>query len=184
MQNVLSMLKDVVEAPEFRFVGNEIREKVRAVLDHGVDCILKSQIKVKGTLTGWCQQHDPVSYEPRPGRRHEPVAIASAETVTIVRLLMSLKNKSAEITRAIDAPVEWLRKGRLNGVRIVRTDDDANVWPNVPGAYCWARFYEIETNRPVFRGRDGVIKYSLSGINREYRTRYAWYGMWGDALLK
>ena len=46
----------------------------------------------------------------------------------------------------------------------------------------WARFYEIGTNRPIFSGRDGVIKYSLAEIEKERRGGYSWYGTWGRDL--
>jgi PelA/Pel-15E family pectate lyase len=45
-----------------------------------------------------------------------------------------------------------------------------------PGAPpLWARFYEIGTNRPIFSGRDGVVKYNLSEIEAERATGYRWY---------
>ena len=47
-----------------------------------------------------------------------------------------------------------------------------------------ARFYEIGTNRPIFSGRDGVIKYDVAQIEAERRNGYAWYGSWGDGVLK
>ena len=51
-----------------------------------------------------------------------------------------------------------------------------------PGAPpLWARF-TIETNRPMFSGRDGVKKYSLAEIERERRNGYAWYGNWGESV--
>ena len=37
----------------------------------------------------------------------------------------------------------------------------------------WARFYEIGSNRPVFVGRDGVVKYSVAEIEPERRVGYA-----------
>jgi pectinesterase len=46
----------------------------------------------------------------------------------------------------------------------------------------WARFYEIETNRPMFSGRDGVKKYAMSEIEAERRNGYAWYGPWGTGV--
>lgn len=44
----------------------------------------------------------------------------------------------------------------------------------------WARFYDIETGRPFFSGRDGVKKHRLSKIEAERRRAYAWYGHWGE----
>ena len=40
----------------------------------------------------------------------------------------------------------------------------------------WARHYELETDRPVFAGRDGVKRYALADIERERRTGTPWYG--------
>jgi Pectic acid lyase len=43
----------------------------------------------------------------------------------------------------------------------------------------WSRFSEIDTNRPVFCGRDGVIRYDIASIEAKRRNGYAWYGGWG-----
>ena len=53
---------------------------------------------------------------------------------------------------------------------------DANAKP------LWARFYEIETNRPLFSGRDGVPKYHFAEVEAERRNGYAWYGTWGERV--
>ena len=47
----------------------------------------------------------------------------------------------------------------------------------------WARFYEIDTNRPFFCGRDGVKKYSLTEIELERRSGYAWLRPFGAKVL-
>ena len=39
----------------------------------------------------------------------------------------------------------------------------------------WARFYEIGTDRPVFEGRDQVVRYSVAEIEPERRNGYRWY---------
>jgi PelA/Pel-15E family pectate lyase len=48
----------------------------------------------------------------------------------------------------------------------------------------WARFYEIGTNRPIYSGRDGVIRYRLDEIEYERRTGYAWVGDWPRTLVE
>ncbi|MFG0295883.1 MAG: pectate lyase, partial [Maioricimonas sp. JB045] len=48
----------------------------------------------------------------------------------------------------------------------------------------WARFYEIETNRPIFSDRDGIVKYDIQEIGSERRGGYTWYGTWGTRALK
>ncbi len=46
--------------------------------------------------------------------------------------------------------------------------------PNLPDGR-WARFSEIGTNRPIFAGRDGVVRYSVDEIEKE---RQDGYGDW------
>ena len=59
---------------------------------------------------------------------------------------------------------------RRGSIRVIVTA------PSVPPAKpLWARFYEIGSNRPIFCGRDGIIKYSLAEIEHERRIGYNWY---------
>ena len=60
--------------------------------------------------------------------------------------------------------------------RVVVKDPDAGP--------IWARFYEIGTNRPLFVGRDSIVKYSVAEIEHERRVGYAWYVEAPAALLK
>ena len=48
----------------------------------------------------------------------------------------------------------------------------------------WARFYDIDTNQPIFCDRDGVAKRQLGEIGHERRNGYGWYGPWPAALLE
>ena len=72
--------------------------------------------------------------------------------------------------------ISGLRETRVEGNKVMVND------PNAPAL--WARFYEIGSNRPIFAGRDGVKKYSIAEIEAERRNGYAWYGAWGDSLLR
>ncbi len=54
--------------------------------------------------------------------------------------------------------------------------------PNAPPQ--WARFYEIESNRPFFANRDGRKVDSLAEVALERRSGYAWYGRWPEHLLE
>ena len=66
-----------------------------------------------------------------------------------------------------------LRKHFPNA-RVIATDINSTIW---------ARFYEVETNRPFFSGRDSQKKYDVKEIEYERRTGYAWYGTWPATLL-
>ena len=48
----------------------------------------------------------------------------------------------------------------------------------------WARFYEIETNRPIFVGRNGVVKYKLDEIEHERRVGYSYLRNYAEKLLE
>ncbi len=159
MINVMTLLDEIAHgAPGFAFAGEARKERAAAAVARGIAVLLASQITVGGTLTAWCAQHDEVTLEPRPARSYEPVALSASESVGIVRFLMR-QPASPAIVRAVDAAAAWLRRVRLPDGR-------------------WARFYELETNRPVFSGRDGVIRYRIEEIEKERQDGYAWLGSW------
>jgi lysophospholipase L1-like esterase len=108
-----------------------------------------------------------------------------------VRLLISLENPSPEVIEAVEGAVAWFRKSQIDGIREVEQADDRSPTgknkvivadPKEPPL--WARFYEIETNRPIFADRDGVAKYSLGEIGYERRNNYSWYGASARSLLE
>ncbi|HET7112617.1 MAG TPA: pectate lyase, partial [Pyrinomonadaceae bacterium] len=161
MIGVMKLLRDVAAAkPEYAFVDETRRENAAKAVEKGIECILKTQIVVNGRLTVWCAQHDEVTLAPAAARTYELVSLSGGESVEIVRFLMSIKDPSPKIIEAIESAVAWFEKSQLK---------------NPEGKPIWARFYEIGTNRPIFVGRDGVIKYDLAQIEEERRTGYAWY---------
>lgn len=162
----------------------------RDAFERGIQCILKCQIKVNGKLTAWCAQHDEKDYSPRGGRKYELPSISGSESVKIVELLMSLDKPSPEVIQAIDSAAAWFEASKLKGVKIVTVPDanspkgtDARMMEDPSARPLWARFYEIETNKPIYCDRDGVAKYKLSDIGYERRNGYAWTGSWALRLL-
>lgn len=165
MVNVMRLIFDIVhEEPLFDFVDPKYRQPLSQAFERGIDYILKAQIQREGQLTAWGQQHDPITYEPRSGRPYEHVSITASESVGIVELLMLLKEPTEEVERAIVSALGWFDQVRLPDGR-------------------WARFYEIESLRPIFSGRDGIVRYDIMEIEAERRSGYAWYGTWPNALL-
>ena len=94
-------------------------------------------------------------------------------------LLMSLDDPGPDVKRAVVAGARWFEDKKLTGIRQVTVDGDKVIKADPDAPPLWARFYEIETGRPFFCGRDGVKKYQLSEIDPERRNGYAWYGEWG-----
>ena len=184
MLHLMELLRDAANAKEFGFIDGERRNKSQADFDRGIDCIAKSQVKVNGQLTVWCAQHDEVTLEPRPARTYELVSLSGSESVGLLLLLMSLEKPSPEVVQAVHAGAKWFEVAKLTGIRQEKIDGDKKIIHDPQSPPLWARFYEIETNRPIFSGRDGVKKYDIAEIESERRNGYAWYGNWGEAVAK
>jgi PelA/Pel-15E family pectate lyase len=76
----------------------------------------------------------------------------------------------------------------MKGVRLerVRRDDGRlERWlvPDPNAAPLWARFYELETNRPLYLDRDSVFRYDFTEIGYERRSGYAYHGTWPTPLI-
>jgi PelA/Pel-15E family pectate lyase len=191
MVRLMELLREVSRHTPYAFVEGPKRRDAKAAFDHGVECILKCQIKVDGKLTAWCAQHDELDYSPRPGRAYELVSLSGSESVGIVRLLMSLDDPSPQVIAAVDGAVAWFESAKLSGIRVVLEDDprapkgkNRVVVMDPAAPPMWARFYEIGTNRPIFSDRDGVAKHDLSDIGYERRNGYSWLGYWPAALIE
>jgi pectate lyase len=191
MVRLMEFLREVFGSEVYAFVDARRREAARRAFDQGIQCILKCQIQVDGKPTAWCAQHDEKDFNPRPGRTYELVSISGAESVGVVRLLMSLDNPSPDVVRAVEGAVAWFEAAKLKGIRlVVRKDEkapkgrDRVVVKDPDAPPLWARFYEIGTNRPIFSDRDGVAKHELAEIGYERRNGYAWLGIWPQRLLE
>jgi len=191
MVHVMEVLRDAAagKAP-FAFVDSPRRARAADAVSRGVKLMLAAQIRVQGRLTAWCAQHDELTIEPRKARTYEHPSLSGRESVGIVSFLISIPDPDAAIVAAVDAAAAWLREVRLEGLRV---DDRPD--PALPGGFdrvvvkdraatpIWARFYEIGTNRPIFSGRNSVIRYDMAEIEHERRVNYSWYGSWPAALL-
>ena len=140
---------------------------------------------MNGVLTAWCAQHDPsYPYAPRPGRSYEHVSISGSESVAIVRFLMEWDEKTPEIEAAIRAAVRWFDEVKVPDTRYVSGDPQNQYFYHQPGSTIWYRFYQIGTNKPIFSGRDGVIKHDILQIEEERRNGYSWAGSYATDLLR
>ena len=102
MIGVMGLLDDIAaEKKPYRFVGDGVRNECRTAVEHGIECILKCQIRTKGKRTVWCAQHDEHTFEPRKARSYELASFSGSESVGIVRFLMSIDAPSDEIVESI-----------------------------------------------------------------------------------
>ena len=191
MINVMNVLQDIIESKnDLEVINRAYVPILKDAVRRGIECILRTQIKVKDTLTAWCAQYNHQTFEPEMARKFELVSISGSESVGIVRFLMRIEHPSAEVKKAIVAAVEWFKKVKIIGYKYVDVDapsepkgKDRVILPD-PNSTIWARFYEIGTNRPFFSGRDSNKKYDVKEIEVERRTGYGWYGTWPQKLLE
>ena len=183
MVGALELLRDITQRkPDFAFLGVADRVRARQAIDKAVECILKTQITQDGKLTVWCAQHDERTLAPAKARAYELTSFSGNESVGIVRFLMGIEHPPPEVVQAIEGAVAWFRANQIKGILVKTvpapgtpkgTDNIVIADPAAPPL--WARFYELGTNRPIFCGRDSVVKYSLAEIEYERRNGYRWY---------
>lgn len=191
MINVMRLLRDIAQKKSnYLFVDETRRSLAERAVEKGVELILRTQILVEGRRTVWDAQYDEVTLKPAAARRFEPAALVSRESASIVRFLIDIKRPSQQVIEAVECAVAWFEKTKLTGIRWVERPDPSKpegferVVIKDPGAGpLWARFYEIGTNRPIFVGRDAVIKYDVMEIEAERRNGYAWYSAEPAELL-
>lgn len=190
MIRAMLVLRDVAEKkPPYDFVDAERRTRAVDAVKRGVDCILKTQIKQKdGKLTAWCAQHDEKTLAPAWARKYEPPSLSGCESVGIVRFLMSIEKPTPEIIAAVEGAVTWFHAVAIKGERLERIRreggrPDRRLVADATAPELWARFYELETNRPLYLDRDSVFHYDLSEIGYERRSGYDYNGSWATSLL-
>jgi PelA/Pel-15E family pectate lyase len=181
--NVLELLGDV--AREGTDVGRAAtpaqRERATAAVRRGIDCVLASQVMVKGTPTVWAQQHDPLTLAPTHARSYELGGLSGRESASILTYLISLPDPDARVQRAVRAAAEYFRRHAIMGYaygadQVLRAEPGAGP--------IWARLVEIGTDRPIFANRDGIKLYDWSQLT-DRRSGYAWFGTEpGSALEK
>ena len=176
MIGVMELLRDIRDRqPGFAFLSAADRDSAGKAIDKGVACILKCQIVVDGKRTVWCAQHDEVTFAPAQARAYEFPSLSGMESVGITRFLMGIDKPTPEIIDSIQSAVAWFESAKLTAIREVRKDGDKVTVKDPTAPPLWARFYEIGTNRPIFSGRDSVIRYNMSEIESERRNGYRWY---------
>jgi PelA/Pel-15E family pectate lyase len=197
MTGVLTTLRRIASgtAP-YAFVEPPLAARAAESLGRGDRCLLALQINVDGQLTGWSSQYDSVTLEPAAGRSFELPALISAESVGVLQYLMKIEPPTPEVRRAIEAGVRWLDRSKIVGLRIERipaetiryanhtSRDDVIAVEDPHAPPIWARFYEIDTNRPFMANRDGRKVFRLAEVERERRTGYSWYGGYATRLLE
>jgi len=191
MIHAMNLLNHIAKGEEgFDVVDKKFISRSAKAVEKGIDCILKTQVRVNGKLTAWCAQHDEFTFQPAKARSWELVSLSGLESVPLVQFLMRIKNPSPEIIASVKAAVAWFEEVKMTGYDFVTVKDSTQekgiekYLAKDAKSTIWARFYELETNQPFVCGKDGIAKKNVSEIDHERRVGYLWYGRWPESLLK
>ncbi|HOZ45464.1 MAG TPA: pectate lyase [Candidatus Hydrogenedentes bacterium] len=112
----------------------------------------------------WAQQYDP-DMHPAWARKFEPPAITGGESHGVMQTLMMLYRETgdAKYLEPIPRAIEYFEHSRLPGGKL-------------------ARFYELETNKPLYFTKDD---YQITYSSENMPTHYAFIiGSWLDSIRK
>ena len=187
--HIMSILKEMKnKSGDFTKISDSYAQKAAQSFDKAIQCLLDMQITVNGTKTAWCQQHDENNLAPASARAYELPSICTSESAGIVQFLYTEAQETgrADLAASVNAAIEWFKKAALYGIKFDWNSDksDKVVTQVDGGGPIWARFYTLDTEKPMFADRDGKAYSDVSQISQERRTGYAWYGSWGNNVIK
>lgn len=183
--HILDLLRDVAgRKAEFAFVPEAQAKAAKAAYERGIGCVLATQLKTpSGRLLVWGQQHDPLTLQPCAARNFEPISACSSESAGLVQFLMELPQPSPDVIRAIEGAMSWFQATEFHDVvwtRSATTGTGLAERKGAPGL--WARFYELETSKPIFGDRDRSIHYAVTELSNERRLGYGWFNPRANTL--
>lgn len=184
MTSIMRMMRDIAAGNKAPYDALKLRKadlkRAQDAFEKAVNCVLGCQIKRDGKPTVWCQQHHYETLEPVGARIYEfPSFTGCGEIPKVLELLMEIENPSDELKVAIEGAVEWLRNHAIYGYR---HETYINEWgmsdrrlvPDKNAKPLWARYYDLETERPYFADRDGKRYDNYADISHERRNGYSW----------
>ncbi len=124
------------------------------------DFILASQLPEP--QAGWAQQYDH-DMKPASARWFEPAGVNGAATPRNIRTLIDLylETGQEEYLKPIPAAIGWLERSRMEDGK-------------------WARFYELDTNRPLYVNMDREVVYEFVNI----RPGYSWMANYASSAIR
>lgn len=180
----------------YTWLDESMKKRIYQAWQKGKDVLLHTQYVQNGVKTVWGQQHDNESLLPVKARAYELPSLVSGESCAILRLLMDIPHPDSLVVEAVKAGVAWLEKSAIRGIRVEKVPVGKEQMTNPEYPYdrivvkdkkaprIWARFYELDTNRPFMANRDGKKVYRLEDVDPERRVGYGWYTYAPEAILR
>lgn len=162
---------------DFAFVPLELRAAAAKSAAKALELILATQVKAHGKLTIWGQQHDALTLKPVSARNFEPPVLASDESADLLVYLMSLPNPSQRLQLAIHSGMAFIADHTITNITVTGKSDPGGKHAVIREGSkpLWARYYDQETDKPVFGERDKTIHDTMNDLSEERRNGYSWY---------
>ena len=112
---------------------------------------------------------------PAGARNFEPASLSAAESADLLIFLMRQPNPTPAMRAAIEGGIAWLKAHALHDVEWARDMSDRRLVAKPGAGPIWARFYDLETGRPIFGDRDKTIHDDVDDLSPERRNGYSWY---------
>lgn len=177
MVHVLELLQGIVAGqPQYGMVDEAGRKRASEALQKGIGCLVATQLQLGGKKSVWCAQHDALTLEASAARKMEPASFSGGESAGILKFLMSLPKPSPEVVAAIEAGIAWLDAAKVPGIGKAKKDGKTVYVQGGedPKTY-WARFYDLQTGKPIFPGRDGIIYPTFEALAEKNEVGYDYY---------
>lgn len=183
MANILKLLH-AVNQQQFgeNLLDSTTMGRVEQSFIKALDCVLQTQVVQAGRKTIWAGQYDPFTLKPAKARAYEMASLASAESVGIVEVLMSLDTPSEALQEATHTAIDWFKASAIKNTEWER--GTANLIPKKGAPDLWARFYDLSTNQPIFGDRDDRVHTDIKQVSQERLKGYAWYTTSPNKLIK
>ncbi len=176
--NVTEVLQQAASGKgDYAFVSPRVRTLADKAVAKAFQCILRAQVVVEAKRTIWAQQYDPLTLQPVAARNYEPASLASGESAQVLLFLMK-QPLSAEQKSAVGDGVAWLQGHAVRGYEWTndkKAEGGRRLIEKPGGGPIWARYYSMQTGKPVFGDRDLSIHDNVNEISLERRNGYAWY---------
>ena len=183
----ITLLEEIANGRgDFAFVDAQAKAQAKAAWARGLACLLAMQVVIDGRLTGWSQQHDPLTLAPVGARNFEPASLASAESGAVLLYLMRLSNQTPAVRAAVQGGAGWLASATVRDKAWTTVDPAlGRQLVDKPGApVLWSRYYDIKTGQPIFGDRDLSIHDDVNEISLERRNGYSWFNTTGSRVAQ
>jgi len=112
------------------------------------DFILLAQLPAP--QRAWAQQYN-LNMEPAWARRFEPPSVCSGESAGLLRILLDLHSATGDkkYLEPLPSAIDWLKRSQIAPEK-------------------WARFYELESNQPLYFTKDYRLVYTGDDLPTHY----------------